>query len=465
MADKRAESILCAPDEEGSLDYVTSAVTLFKYSGCDKRFLRKAISPKVNSKRIDFSKIAAFKLLVHEYTHYLDLTTTNWGVEYLYRRNRALESVSEKGAEAISVAMLNTAEIKVHEELVKVHKHVKFVDATTRFKLIYNDRHGVIVLLYVYVGGELVAEVPLSMLSLLEANAVAHEIMAEVKWVSTVAGGLDDYQAQRINSRLDEVIKDPARLEYNILHLLIRIHFPELDFVSRLKMGVSIFEFALDASSLTMAAMANTIVAMFETSDKADAICNDLCRGMSRQVIAFKTILMVYGYAQDTNMNTMALASLLKRAPMELINSAVTHYGTELPGTEKFSFNDFEYRASMSRLRVEKSRFEFDGHAVAMQRNRRVRKLAPFVADNLRRLRLPDLMLDDLQTFRMPGRLRFNIYKFCDENHGSYWALRKLVKDQSIMKKFHMKPGEWGPMQELRHHALMSYIRGEYDTH
>lgn len=452
--------VLSSPDDEGSLDYLTSVITLFKYSADDRALLRKAVTPKPNSKIVDFKSIEAYKLLVHEYTHYLDLTTTVWGAEYLNRRNSALDRVLSDGPEAISVAMLNTAEILIHKELVKVHKPVKFIEVKTKYELVYSERHGVVVIIYVYVGDELVAQTPLSMLSLLEANAVAHEMMAEVKWVSIVLGGLDTYQEQRINSRFDEVIKDPERLEYNILHVLIRIHFPGLNFISRLKLAVAIFDFSLNASSIAMSAIANVIIRMFNESDRADAICNDLCRGMSRHLIAFKTILLLYRYVEDSGLDLNSVAGMVDVDPLKLIVSVFAYFDLDLPGYGEFSISDFEYCTYIGFLRAKRSRFEFVGHIGSMLRNRRVRKLTPFVVDNIRRLKLPDVILDDLTTFRMPGGLRYDVYAHCDRNYEECLGIRKLIKDKDLMKKFHMKPGEWGPMQELRHRAILQYFNG-----
>lgn len=455
----KEKNILCSPDVEGFLDYVTSIVNFRKYEGRHKGLLRKAIQPKPGSNNVDFTLIEAFKLIVHELTHYLDLTTTVWGVEFLLRRDIALSSISDVGSEAVDVSMLNVSEILMHEDLVKVHRSVRLENLKLKHAVTYSEKYGPMIMVHMFKHGDLVAEVPISMLSLLEANAVANEMFAEVKWITTVCGGLSDFHEQRIASRLDEIIKDPSRLEYNILHLLIKVHFDRLDFLSRLGFSVAIFNFTLNISGVDMSAMANFLVITIQDLKVGDALCNDLCRGMSRHVIAFKLVLLVYQYVKEVGLEDLELTQILAENPIGIIVSTLSYFGYDLPSYsgEFFSFSDFEYNAGVKLLRRRKGKFEPEGHIASMLKNRRLRRCSRYIAHNLREYKLPDLLLDDEARFKMSTRQRYNVLVHWEGMYEECLMLNKLVKRPEIMKKFHLGLDQWGPMQELRYRALMAH--------
>lgn len=456
----REKSTLCSPDIDGYLDYATSIINFKKYDGRHKKLLKKSIQPKVDSNTINFDLIEATKLITHELTHYLDLTTTVWGVEFLVRRDLALSKISETAQEAVNVSMLNISEILMHKELVKIHRLVRLENIKLAHTVTYDKKYGPIIIIHISKHGDLIAETPLSMLSLLEANAVANEMMAEAKWISTTCGSLSNYHEQRISSRLDEIIKDPNRLEYNILHLLIKLHFPELNFLSKLSLSVAIFDFALNISGIDMSAMANLLVRTITNRETGDALCNDLCRGMSRQVVSFKLILLIHQYINETGLGNQEMTDLLEKDPLSIIISTLKHFGLELPSHKgnTLSFSDLEYNAGIRLLRKHKGKFEPKGHISSMLKNRRIRRTSCFIAHNLKKYELPDLLLDDETRFKMPTRQRYNVTQHWDEMYEECLAFNKLANSPDVNKKFHLGLGEWGPMQELRSRTIAARI-------
>lgn len=459
----KEKNVLCSPDVEGYFDYVTSIVNITRYEGRHKRLLRKAILPKPGSNKVDFQLIEALKLVVHEFTHYLDLTTTVWGVEFLIRRDTALATISEEGGEAVNVSMLNVSEILMHEDLVRLHRTVRLESIKLEHALVYNKKYGAIIIVHLFKHGDFVAEVPLSMLSLLEANAVANEMIAEIKWISTVCGELSDFHEKRIASRLDEIIKDPSRLEYNILHMLIKVHFTKVSFFSKLAFSVAIFDFSLNLSGIDMAALANLLVRTINNQKIGDMLCNDLCRGMSRHIIAFKLILIVYEYVEGAKLSAGELNEALAENPLGIIISALSHFGLELPSYRGnfYSFSDVEYNIGIRTLRGKKGKFEPKGHISSILKNRGIRRSSKYIVDGLKRYKLPDLLLDDEARFKMPTRQRYNVIKHWDSMYDDCRMLNRLANNPDVMKKFHMGPGEWGPMQELRFRDLMGNIKSD----
>ncbi|WP_206224697.1 hypothetical protein, partial [Pseudomonas viridiflava] len=91
----------------------------------DRGLLRSALRPSIRKNKLLPREIDAYNLCIHEYTHYLDLHCTVWGMEFVSRRCRALSRILEHGEEAVSVTMLNTAEILMHKDFEKVHQKLK----------------------------------------------------------------------------------------------------------------------------------------------------------------------------------------------------------------------------------------------------------------------------------------------------------------------------------------------------
>ena len=96
-------------------------------------------------------------------------------MEFLCRRSIALSKILAQGKSALSVAMLNAAEIQMHDDFNLVHRQVKLENLVTKHELIYSERHGTVIIIHLYINDYLVAKTSVSMLSILEANAVAHE--------------------------------------------------------------------------------------------------------------------------------------------------------------------------------------------------------------------------------------------------------------------------------------------------
>lgn len=133
---------LCSPDELGSLDYTTSVILLNTYSAKDRKMIRSALKAGLSTGKLTPSEKDAYNLCIHEYTHYLDLTTTVWGAEFLLRRNAALSKILTQGKSAASVVMLNITEIMMHETFNRVFHQVKLDNLVIQNRLHYCDsRH------------------------------------------------------------------------------------------------------------------------------------------------------------------------------------------------------------------------------------------------------------------------------------------------------------------------------------
>ncbi|SDN61941.1 hypothetical protein SAMN04490179_5097 [Pseudomonas antarctica] len=443
--------VMCSPGDDGYIDYGSSIVNIVKYTSRDKKVLRRAIKPKIGSGRFDVAAVQAARLITHEYTHYLDLTTTVWGLEFIVRRNLAYQAI-DAGADieskAVEVAMLNYAEILMHKGLVKVYGHVPIEDVVTKHSLSRNEKYGTIIMIHLMKGEGRIADVPVSMLSLLEANAVANELMGEALWIERVFGEVSSFHKNRISSNLDSIMKNVNALEYNAFHLLVVIHFPRLTIFDRLRLVGAVADFALNISGMHLSHVANTIFRSILNSTLRNALCNELCRGMSRQVVAFKVLLFIYQYTQENELSDEGVSEKLK-SPLELICSALQYFGCDLQAVNVRSMSDFEYCFSVSMLRGLRRKFEPAGHVEAMLRNRRARKNTVFISEKFGFFKLPDLYLFDDKYFKMPNRQRFNLWSYYESIYDVYRQLNKFMNDPDRFRKQQLPLG-FGPMDYLQ---------------
>ncbi len=452
---------LRSPDDEGSLDFTTSVILFNSYTASNKKLIRSALNPSTRKNKLIPDEINAYNLCIHEYTHYLDLTTTAWGMEFLYRRSVALSKIIAQGKSALSVAMLNAAEINMHNDFNRVHRQVRLGNLVTKHGLTYSERHGTVIIVYLYMNDTLVAETSISMLSIIEANAVAHEYEGEYKWVACTKGGVDNIQHGRIDAKFTQLLEDSNRLEYNIIHIIVAIHFPTQSLRHRLKVVATLCRIALNMSSMDLATFANIINDRILNKYLGDALCNDLCRGMSRQVVAFYLVLMLYEYIEETGVTTELFAQNIEESLPQLVYEMLSYRGFESQLSQKIS--DLEFGNYLKLLRQKRDKFILPGTLRAAAFNRKILGAECFTSRAFRRLKLPDIILDDHSKIRAPSRIRANVVPHWENMYAECSELDYLAQDPDVMKKFHMPPGANGPMQLRREIHLRRLMNTEFD--
>jgi hypothetical protein len=452
---------LCSPDELGSLDYTTSVILLNTYSAKDRKMIRSALKAGLSTGKLTPSEKDAYNLCIHEYTHYLDLTTTVWGAEFLLRRNAALSKILTQGKFAASVVMLNITEIMMHEAFNRVFHQVKLDNLVLNNRLHYSETYGTIVIITLIKGGVPIAETAFSMLSVLEANAIASEFEGEYKWVTCRLDGLSQFQQNRIESKFQNLLEDSQRLEYNIIHILIATHFPELPLRHRLKLASTLCHLALDMSNMNLAMLANIINDFVLNKKLGDVLCNDICRGMSRHVVVFYLILMLHGYTKQVDMTAAQMADRIEDSALQLIDDMLKLWGISYPLSEALS--DREFALAIKLLRQEDSKFRHTGLLRAASYNRKLRKTSFKTSDGFRRFKLPDILLDDHTRIRAPSRIRANVLTHWERIYDECSALDQLVNDAESMRKFHMPLGVYGPMQQRREDHFMQHLTNTDD--
>lgn len=438
-------SAVSSPDVAGCMNFDTSIIVLSSFEAPAASFLRKAMRAPRKTDPNDPARIDAYRLIVHEVTHYLDLTTTLWGLEFMVRRDLALAGLALGSHDALKVAMLNFSELEMHWELTKVHQETALTDLEPVCHVQYSQRHGAMVTVVLYKHGERVAETPLSMLSLLEANALASEVDAEIRWYTIKHGSLPEHHESRIAAGLAGVLRSPMRLEYNVLHIIAQRYFPELDLAARVKLIMAVTSFTLNLSTAELSRMANGLSYHLD-GEAWEAICMDMRRGMSRHIVAFKVIEMLHRYATAIDLSYEAFSAAIQQKHEELIRASLNFTGVLPGGMNTYrGLSDIEAKVLLRVLRSHKGCYEPVGHLQAITRNRRVRARDLSTAAGLRRFRLLDLVLGDDSVIRMPTRLRTDVHKLNDSvlDQGGAEFLRQIGNPE-IPQKFHMPPGtQW----------------------
>lgn len=447
----RTKSMLCSPDKDGTFDFTNSVILLNKYSSTDRKLIRSALKPTTFKGKLIPDEMDAYNLCIHEYTHYLDLTTTVWGVGFIARRSLALSNITTQGAKAVSMAMLNISEIKMHDEFNCVDQKLKLTNLTTKHSLEYSERHGAVIIIHLFMNDTLVAKTSISMLSILESNAVANEYEGEYKWVACTNGEISSFQDQRINAKFNKLLEDGDRLEYNIIHILVAIHFHKQALTHRLKLVSMLCDIALNISAPDLARFAN-IINDRDLKNRliGDVLCNDLCGGMSRHAVVFYLILMLYEYINAVGLTDEQVSQYIEESFFQLIDIMLMRTGFSSP--LYWCVSDLEFSCTIQVLRKKRDcrKFILCGSIRAALFNRKLLHINRSTSQAFRRLKLPDIILDDHSKIRAPSRIKASVLAHWDSIYDECRALDNAASNPDIMKKSHMLPNERGPMQERR---------------
>ena len=369
-------------------------------------------------------------LVAHEATHLLDLYTTAWGIEYVYRKNLAYKNSETKNADdSLRVFMLNTSEIESHTELMGKKKIDRLTDSThITHALHFDENHGPIIKINYMVGNSIVYEVPLTMLSVLEAHATANEYLSRLNDSKSHKGHL--VEAQRIERQFFELLNNPELSEYSILLFVLHKHFEEwLELENILRLASAIATLTLDASSIFCAKFGARIKDSFMNKEFGYDLCADLSRGMSRQTIFFKIALWLYSWINNLDeKEKQKYIGGLRANPAKGLNEFL-----KLIDIKNIAA-DFEYGATLQEL--EKIAKDSD-HSYAKElfdKNKSIME-ERCLGDCLNDVHLPSILLDDDSEASPRLKLNHNQIETVYNNIDPYVEMEKIYRE-TIHYKF-----------------------------
>lgn len=425
---------LHTPIQHGYMDFLSGIIALRNREERDIRPIENALA---KTKEINSNDAYIRSLVAHEVTHLMDLYTTIWGVEYTYRKNRMYHYKNTNNFEqALKVFMLNTSELESHRDLLRDSKLSSISEVThISHHLIYDQSHGSVMMIN-YMKGESVAlEVPLSMLSLLEANATASEYISRINDAKTQINS--DVELKLIENDFICLIYNPEFSEYSLLLYVIFIHFKsDLNLEEILRFTSALSRISLDASIIFCSEFGAKIRNTFKNKIIGFDICMDLSRGMSRQIIFFKTVLLMYGWLNNLPLiKKEILLKDLKKSPKTIIDEFLNEMGLN-----RYSILiDFEFQSKLENLKAYKDIPDYIYARMLTDYNRAILKNES-VGDKLNSLHYPAILLDDDSEANPILKIDVNHLEFVKNNIELYSKLDSIYR-KNKHKKFHPPMG------------------------
>ena len=438
--------LLATPDHEAYFDFCSNVIQLKVYDSTYRNAFQRAISwepgdPPLSHRDADFRA-----LLKHEVTHFLDVSTTAWGRQYSYRKLRFIRLLREQDpavSDARDVFALESGEIEMHSSLVRAGKVPPAECETIQNQLIYTEEYGTCLLLHYVKGSRIEHSVPVSVLSLLEANATASEFLSLLQ----CANAQDDVVERSlsladIKRRFDNLLNDRARLEYAALLHVTRVHFSNLELDELLGLVSATARFALDLSDLEMSMLANDIEGSFLNKEQGHALANELRRGSHRQLIYFKSVLFLYGWLQWVDPGEHdACLQMVRSSPGTAIRRMWDEgFGRQLG--EDYAVNLAEACAADLEMEMSKHPILADGKILSESRLHNASRLRSSSAGLLSfcDLRLLDGLFKDGEPLRFPNRIEIDPVAYY-EDHMEVLAQFDSEYRSMSHARFHLPPG------------------------
>lgn len=438
--------LLATPDNEAYFDFCSNVIQLTAYDSTYRDAFQRAISwepgdPPLSHRDADFRA-----LIKHEVTHFLDISTTTWGRQYSLRKLRFIHLLRERDpalSDAREVFALESGEIELHSSLVRAGNVPPAECKTIQNQLIYTEEYGTCLLLHYLNGSRIEHSVPISVLSLLEANATASEFLSLLQ----CANAQDDVVERQlsladIKRRFDSLLNDRARLEYAALLHVTRVHFSNLELDELLGLVSATARFVLDLTDLEMSALANDIEDSFFDRERGHAIAMELRRGSHRQVIYFKTVLFLYGWLQQVDPGEHeACLQMVRSLPGAAIRRMWDQgFGRKLG--EDFVGDLAEDMATHVEMLMSEYPILADGRIFSESRLHNAKRLRSSSAGLLSfsDLRLMDGLFNDGEPLRFPNRIEIDPVAYY-EDHLEVLAQFDSEYRSMTHERFHLSPG------------------------
>lgn len=420
---------------DGSFDFYSSLVEIEKYDSREKNQIETILCVTPESLSVDW-QADVLSLFVHEYTHYLDVTCTTWGLEFLLRKNNVVKSLSDSDAlEKYSpVFMLNLAEITLHSELLNIHeKNIKLTDCKTEHAALYSDTYGPIIVVYFTRGGKRVLSTPLSMLSVLESNAYASEILCKIRFfeANNPEGILF------LEKEVNDYLNSPELSEYSLLLILCKKHFEYLPLKECLVFYQSLVWRILNMHNSNLSVISAFLKYTFQNKYVGNAICKDLQRGMSRQVVLFKLILMLHQFINESK-DKHELIELLKNDPKKILN--IFFEENDISVMESLDVGEWTQFTVYMDIAEDCSGLQEKKFVSASSKyNHQKFKNSSWGELSLSDLILPDTFLSDETVIKAPNRIDLDIVGYFESHLDQMTKVEKIYREADI-SKFHIHP-------------------------
>jgi hypothetical protein len=267
-----------------------------------------------DAKELHGRELELYQTYVHEMTHFIDSTTTLWGLEFICRMYRWF---NEKTPQYLEVLALNDAEITMHKNLSEEDFELTLNFKEIKFSLEYSDTVGIFVHFhYLSELGEPLQSIPLSMLSIFEGHAYAQEKLIVCK----IYEDNDDFISLGIlNREINEQISQLRSSEYTGLLGLTMQLLPNVKLSRKLELICIISKFCFNAPALFLAMTPEYLLRKIFSGAPQDYISSlkmEFSRGTNRSSLSLVILLSIIMQANSddeflNNMTTEQIEALI----------------------------------------------------------------------------------------------------------------------------------------------------------
>lgn len=426
----------------GDYDFLSNIIQIKRYGCSAKSELELALAAPASSVWSDYwpVRVNFRSLFIHEAVHFTDCTTTTWGLELSYRKFRLMGNIANKEdhSHALSVFMVNAAELHCHRELVKQGTIPLSCATSMTHTVEIHESFGPLINIHYNLNSKSFHSVPLSLLSVLEANAYSNEVLYKV----ISCEGLGDCEEKReysikVEAEFNGLLSDSSQSEYTVLINLVRIHFPYLSLKELLVYVSMLCRFTLDLSDMGCSVVSYHIERTIMNKQAGATICQDLRRASSRAVIFFKTALGIYQWINELpDSEGELIKKLLVKNPLEAI---VQFWKSKSDNFETvYSFADlFMFDSSLDLVLSNSESVGVQIFSESSKFNRQQLSNTPLAMIDLQKLKLLDVFLEDETVISVPNKIGLDIKQYFDFNCDLVSATES-VWDNAPAKKFFM---------------------------
>lgn len=418
-------------------DFLCHVTNIHGYSGHQVRLLESAMrwSPEMGQPSLRTIEIRG--LIKHDVTHFVDMSTTRWGFQYTLHKRRLLETINRRDSgveQALSPFMLEMAELDLHAGLLETcDTHVVDIQSV-RLDLAHEESFGVVPILQLEGKEGRHHTVPMGLMSLLEAHAIANEylsMLSDMQWVTDrIRLRLDMQEFER---RFDAMLAAPDGLLWSAPLHLARILLPWLRWEEQLRMVDALVRFALDAPDLALVRMAEGYRRRFDNPALGDCVCSELRRGRQLPVVYVMSLIAIHQLFEESDAaGRDALLLRMRKLP----HSTVPYLLTTAFGVDPYALDP----AWFDEVRAQLIAAEPMGpEQRILQKSLEVN--APLVAARsagelpFQRLALMDMVLDDGAIVRPPRRIDLDVWRHVDE---SVAAMARIGAIHRMHRRMHV---------------------------
>lgn len=436
-------------DKLGTYDFLSSIIQIKRYRRNAKAELELALSTPTSEEWSDYWPVRTnfASLFVHEATHFTDCTTTTWGLEFNYRKFLLMNAVSSQKEyiQPLSVFMLNAAELHSHEELIKQGK-ISLTSATSMTHTVeINSSLGPIINIHYNLNGKPFQSVPLSLLSVLEANAYSNEVLYKILACEKLNDCEQKFEYRnKIESDFYELLSDNAQSEYTLLINLVKIHSPYLTLKELLVYVSVLCRFTLDLNDMGCSVVSNYIERTIGQKAAGSTISHDLRRAGSRAVIFFKTALGIHQWINEAEFEDGArIKKLLANNPLIAISQFWEAKADSFKIVKGFA-DSFMFDHVLDKIISLSGAIGVEIFSESSRINRAQLNNKPLAMIGFRDLKLFDILLEDDTVISVPNRIDLDVEEYFELNCESICATESIW-DKAPVRKFFVELD--GPMR------------------